>query len=91
MQYKSFMEALKGKQHKIDKNKNGKIDAHDFKLLRKEEAEQLEEGLDPSEVASNPKMYDAATVKKAYYHKSTSSADKEYLAKHLDRHHGNKE
>ena len=31
-------EALKGDQHKIDKNKNGKVDAHDFKLLRKEEA-----------------------------------------------------
>lgn len=30
-------EELKGSQHKIDKNKNGKIDAHDFKLLRKEE------------------------------------------------------
>lgn len=30
-------EALKGNQHKIDKNKNGKVDAHDFKLLRKEE------------------------------------------------------
>lgn len=28
-------EALKGDQHKIDANKNGKIDAHDFKLLRK--------------------------------------------------------
>ena len=27
-------EALKGDQHKIDKNKNNKIDAHDFKLLR---------------------------------------------------------
>lgn len=39
MQFKSFMEALKGKQHKIDKNKNGEIDAHDFKLLRKEEQE----------------------------------------------------
>jgi hypothetical protein len=39
MQFKSFMEALKGKQHKIDKNKNGEIDAHDFKLLRKEEEE----------------------------------------------------
>ena len=33
---------LKGKQHKIDKNKNGKIDAHDFKLLRKEENELVE-------------------------------------------------
>jgi hypothetical protein len=29
-------QALKGNQHKIDKNKNNKIDAHDFKLLRKE-------------------------------------------------------
>ena len=36
-------EALKGNQHKIDKNKNGKIDAHDFKLLRKEETEQIDE------------------------------------------------
>jgi hypothetical protein len=27
-------EALKGKQHKIDANHNGEIDAHDFKLLR---------------------------------------------------------
>jgi len=35
-------EALVGKQHKIDKNKNGKIDAHDFKLLKKEEAEVQE-------------------------------------------------
>jgi hypothetical protein len=41
-------EALKGDQHKIDANKNGKVDAHDFHLLRKkkkvaEEAEELEE------------------------------------------------
>jgi hypothetical protein len=27
-------EALKGKQHKLDKNKNGKIDGEDFKMLR---------------------------------------------------------
>ncbi len=27
-------EELKGQQHKIDANKNNKIDAHDFKLLR---------------------------------------------------------
>jgi hypothetical protein len=40
--YKEILEALKGKQHKIDKNKNGKIDAHDFKLLRKEESELTE-------------------------------------------------
>jgi hypothetical protein len=29
-------EELKGNQHKIDKNKNNKIDAHDFKILRGE-------------------------------------------------------
>ena len=40
---KIMAEALKGNQHKIDKNKNNKIDAHDFKLLRKEDAEQLDE------------------------------------------------
>ena len=36
-------EELKGDQHKIDKNKNGKVDAHDFKLLRKEDT--VEEGI----------------------------------------------
>jgi hypothetical protein len=34
-------ENLIGKQHKIDKNKNGKIDAHDFELLRKEKAKKI--------------------------------------------------
>jgi len=43
-------EELKGKQHKIDKNKNNKIDGQDFAILRgqkkvKEEAE-LEEGIE---------------------------------------------
>ena len=41
-------EKLIGNQHKIDANKNNKIDAHDFKLLRskkkvEEETEELEE------------------------------------------------
>lgn len=49
MQFKSFMEALKGKQHKIDKNKNGQIDAQDFKLLRKEESEETTETIEESE------------------------------------------
>jgi hypothetical protein len=40
---KPAKEELKGKQHKLDKNKNGKVDAHDFKLLRKEEVEQIDE------------------------------------------------
>jgi hypothetical protein len=40
-----LIESLKGNQHKIDKNKNNKIDAHDFKILRaqKEEVEELDE------------------------------------------------
>ncbi len=38
---------LVGNQHKIDANKNGKIDADDFKMLRKEEA-QVDEVLKPS-------------------------------------------
>ena len=44
--YKAKMEALKGNQHKIDKNKNNKIDAHDFKILRGEKKvneDQVEE------------------------------------------------
>jgi len=152
--FKGFLTSLneltdKQKKH-IDKNKNGQIDAHDFKLLRKEEEvkpvneshfdvgdsvvckdsktkgkvvkvdpkeegkyytvkhadgkmvkyspdelklenyymEELDEALDPSEVAGNPKMYDAATVKKAYYHKKTTPEDKKTLERHLDRHHG---
>jgi hypothetical protein len=38
-------EGLTGKQHKIDANKNGKVDAHDFHLLRKKKkvAEAAEE------------------------------------------------
>ena len=39
---------LKGKQKKLDKNKNGKLDAHDFKLLRKEDFGDILEMLDPS-------------------------------------------
>jgi hypothetical protein len=45
-------EALKGNQHKIDKNHNNKVDAGDFKILRgekkevkKEEVEQIDEGM----------------------------------------------
>ena len=40
---------LKGDQHKLDKNKNGKIDAHDFKLLRKENEVSFGEGWDDDE------------------------------------------
>ena len=36
-------EELKGNQHKIDANKNGKVDAHDFKLLRGKKGMKKEE------------------------------------------------
>jgi hypothetical protein len=45
-------EALKGNQHKIDANKNGKVDAHDFKLLRakkKVDEDLVERSLTPDE------------------------------------------
>jgi hypothetical protein len=51
--YKAKMEALKGNQHKIDKNKNGKVDAHDFKILRGEKKvneEEVEESNNPFDV-----------------------------------------
>jgi len=43
MEYNQFMEALKGKQKKLDKNHNGELDTQDFKILRKEETEELDE------------------------------------------------
>jgi hypothetical protein len=50
-----LQEELKGNQHKIDANKNKKIDAHDFKLLRaqkeKEKANSQKFGKDVKEEA----------------------------------------
>lgn len=54
-------EELKGNQHKNDANKNGKIDSHDFKLLRgkkkaNEEVEEIEEReLTPGEAEKKEK------------------------------------
>jgi len=43
---------LKGNQHKIDANKNGKIDAHDFKLLRAKKGVKEEVELDEAKTQS---------------------------------------
>lgn len=45
-------EALVGNQHKIDANKNNKIDAHDFKLLRAKKSvkKEVEEEVDTDEI-----------------------------------------
>jgi starvation-inducible DNA-binding protein len=40
-------ERLIGKQHKIDANKNGKVDAHDFKLLRSKTKKMMKESVQP--------------------------------------------
>jgi len=57
-------EALKGNQHLIDKNKNNKVDAHDFKILRGEkkavkEEETVEEGIKDVAKKDNKKMQEA--------------------------------
>lgn len=46
MSFISVQEALKGKQHKIDANKNGKIDAHDFEVLKSRKARGQGEAVD---------------------------------------------
>ena len=45
---------LIGKQKVLDKNRNGKLDAHDFKLLRKEES--MDEGEDRKTGSMNRKL-----------------------------------
>ena len=40
---KKVEEALKGGQKKLDKNHNGKLDKQDFKMMHKEEVEELDE------------------------------------------------
>ena len=57
----AIQEALKGNQHKIDANKNNKVDAHDFKLLRaRKEKKPEEHGVEAErEMASKgQKMYE---------------------------------
>jgi len=72
----SANEELKGKQHKLDKNKNGRLDKHDFKLLRKEETELDEVGLSDEEtqrILTKLKESDD----KAYKYRDTDPADKD--------------
>jgi hypothetical protein len=46
-------EELKGNQHKIDANKNNKIDAHDFKILRGEKKAPFEGGKEKPETVTD--------------------------------------
>lgn len=84
-------EALKGDQHKIDKNKNNKIDAHDFKLLRtkmnKEEVETVEEGWDEmvkdaqDKVKNAPKPNGGSGVKKGSAYGGSKQKDEPEVQK----------
>jgi hypothetical protein len=68
---KIMNEQLKGDQHKIDANKNNKIDSHDFKMLRagkkvaKEEVDQVEEGIEDKIEAAKAKAKAAGKTMKA--------------------------
>lgn len=53
-------EELHPNQKKIDKNKNGKLDAQDFKMLRKEEEEVVEE----EQIDESNKFVNVATSKR---------------------------
>lgn len=50
-------EALYGNQKRLDKNKNNKIDSEDFKMLRAEDDEELEEGNAFTGALSKAKKY----------------------------------
>ena len=76
-------EELKSSQHKIDANKNGKVDAHDFHLLRKkkkvaEEAEELDELSTEKLLAYRKKAREADTNK---HHVYADEADKKIKKK----------
>jgi hypothetical protein len=51
----TMTEALKGKQKKLDKNKNGKLDKQDFKLLRKSKVRKEVEEIDLSKLEKGRK------------------------------------
>jgi hypothetical protein len=51
----NITEALKGRQRKLDRNKNNKIDAEDFKMLRKGKKTETDEGNAFSGALSNAK------------------------------------
>ena len=81
-------EALKGNQHKLDKNKNGKLDGHDFKLLRKEETELSEET--SSGNAQHGLSSDSEKKDHADYMKKTHGVSTKYHGKDELSYHGPK-
>ena len=82
-------EALKGNQHKIDANKNGKVDAHDFHLLRKgkkvaEEAE-LQEAMDASDRFNHHHQHAKNLLKSINQHLKTQATEAAAYKDHKGR------
>jgi len=72
-------EELKGNQHKLDKNKNGKLDGHDFKLLRKEDA--VEEGVNKSDIPTYKRPNDKLTLADLEKERTQNKSHADQLAK----------
>ena len=54
-------EKLKGKQYKLDRNKNGKIDAEDFKMMRRGKKQYIDEDMDVMDAIATGQGYLSAT------------------------------
>lgn len=86
-QAKAKMEELKGQQHKIDKNKNNKIDADDFKILRgekkavKEDSEQVDEVNNPFDVKNYKSQLKSKPGEKAGFDSKKTSTGTMYSRK----------
>jgi hypothetical protein len=88
-------EELVGGQKKLDKNGNGKLDADDFKKLRKEETveESVEEGIvDYVKNRAKEKYHDVKSNRNLEKHAQTSESDPKKSQEYLDKasHHNNK-
>jgi len=77
-------EELKGNQHKLDKNHNGKLDAHDFKLLRKKKMkEEIDSDLESELKAQRQtkKSLAAAKERRQAFSRANNVADMRKYAK----------
>ena len=72
-------EELKGNQHKLDKNKNGKLDSADFKKLRNEEA--VEEGVNKSDIPAYKRKDDKLTLADLEKERTQNKSHADQLAK----------
>ena len=101
--FKGFLSELTDKQKKIDKNHNGKIDAQDFKILRHDEAKNMNESVHSLDEGKMNKMslsglwhahaHHSYLADQGYGHGSGSMGNNEHAATAIENHvrktHGN--